>query len=111
MSASSFFETFLSKLKEQSFTIILLVGIMIYQHQMFKNSLKEHDKLYEKQIEEYKTSITKFRSILDSKEKMIIDINKEERTRMIEYEKELRLENEKYITKFIESLEKKKATK
>ena len=32
---NSFVDAFLSKLKEQSFTIIILVGIMYYQNTLF----------------------------------------------------------------------------
>lgn len=42
---SGFGETFLSKLKEQSFTIILLVGIMYYQNTIFTNQMNEYKKM------------------------------------------------------------------
>jgi len=39
---SSYGETFLSKLKEQSFTIIILVGIMYYQNTLFNKQMDEY---------------------------------------------------------------------
>ena len=42
--SSSIGETFFAKLKEQSFTIILLVGILYYQNMNFKSQFgKKHD--------------------------------------------------------------------
>ena len=42
---SGFADTFLSKLKEQSFTIIILVGIMYYQNVVFTNQMNEYKKM------------------------------------------------------------------
>ena len=47
---SSYGDTFLSKLKEQSFTIIILVGIMYYQNTLFNKQMDEYRqcrKIYE----------------------------------------------------------------
>ena len=53
MKEGSIGETFFEKLKEQSFTIILLVGILYYQNMNFKSQLVE----YKKMIDEKETLI------------------------------------------------------
>ena len=53
---SNFGDTFLSKLKEQSFTIIILVGIMWYQNNLFTTQMRE------------------YRSIIDEKEKLVLKL-------------------------------------
>jgi hypothetical protein len=40
---SSVTSTFLDKLKEQSFTIILMIGGLYYQNQMFQQQLERYD--------------------------------------------------------------------
>ena len=40
-----FTDAFFNKLKEQSFTIILLVGILYYQNNKFKDQLNEYKKM------------------------------------------------------------------
>jgi len=40
---SSVTNTFLDKLKEQSFTIILMIGGLYYQNQMFQQQLERYD--------------------------------------------------------------------
>lgn len=69
--SSSYGETFLSKLKEQSFTIILLVGIMYYQNSLFN-----------KQIDEY-------RAMIKEKEELVLKLTDDERARLVEREKYL----------------------
>ena len=64
-------DTFIGKLKEQSFTIILLVGIMYYQNMLFT-----------KQMNEYKTMILQ-------KEELILKLTEGERQRLVEREKYL----------------------
>ena len=44
---SGFMDTFLSKLKEQSFTIIVMVGIIWYQGRMMEERVAYWQKLYE----------------------------------------------------------------
>jgi hypothetical protein len=44
-----FTDTFFSKLKEQSFTIILMVGIIWYQDRMMEERVAYWQKLYEEQ--------------------------------------------------------------
>lgn len=72
-------DTFLSKLKEQSFTILILVGIMYYQNQLFTN-----------QMDEYKLMIKE-------KEDIILKITQEERDRLIAREKYLVEQRDKFI--------------
>ena len=56
-STSGFFDIFLSKVKEQSFLIILMLGIIYYQHRMMEERVGfwqkqfEQEDLYIKQIE------------------------------------------------------------
>ena len=59
-------DTFFSKLKEQSFTIILLVGILWYQNNT------------------YKTTLEGYRAQIDKKDEQIMTLMAEERQRMIE---------------------------
>jgi hypothetical protein len=42
---TGFADIFFNKLKEQSFTIILMVGILIYQNQLFKSEISRYEKL------------------------------------------------------------------
>ena len=44
-SNSGFTDVFLSKLKEQSFTIILMVGMLIYQNKVFNEQLDRSEKI------------------------------------------------------------------
>jgi len=44
--------TFLDKLKEQSFTIILMIGGLYYQNQMFQQQLSRYDAIV-KEKQEY----------------------------------------------------------
>jgi exosome complex RNA-binding protein Rrp4 len=46
---SGFADTFFSKLKEQSFTIIVMVGIIWYQGRMMEERVAYWQKLYEEQ--------------------------------------------------------------
>jgi hypothetical protein len=77
--SESFVGTFMGKLKEQSFTIILLVAIMYYQNSIFTQ-----------QLEEYKKSV-------EDREKIILDMAKEERIRLLEREKYLVQQRDKLV--------------
>lgn len=66
--SNGFVDTFLSKLKEQSFTIIILVGIMYYQNILFTQQMSEYKK------------------IIDEKEKLILKLTDDERNRLVERE-------------------------
>lgn len=71
MAAKNIGDTFVEKLKEQSFTIILLVGIMYYQNVLFT-----------KQLEEYK-------KMIQEKEQLVLKLTDDERNRLIDREKYL----------------------
>jgi len=83
MEEGSMGKTFFEKLKEQSFTIILLVGILYYQNMNFKN-----------QLEEYKKMIT-------DKETLILKLTDDERARMIERNQYLMEQRDKYVEELI----------
>jgi len=83
MKEGSIGETFFEKLKEQSFTIILLVAILYYQNMNFKN-----------QLEEYKKMIT-------DKETLILKLTDDERARMIERNQYLMEQRDKYVEELI----------
>lgn len=85
-----FTDTFFSKLKEQSFTIILLVGIMLYQNQMFS-----------KQMEEYK-------ELIDKKEDLVLKLTEEERARLIKREEYLIQQRDSFIEDMQKNLIKQK---
>ena len=64
-------DTFIGKLKEQSFTIILLVGIMYYQNMLFTQQMNE------------------YKDMIRQKEELILKLTQEERQRLLEREKYL----------------------
>ena len=76
-------ETFFAKLKEQSFTIILLVGILYYQNMNFKNQLEEYKKM------------------IDDKETLILKLTEDERARMLERNEHLMEQRDKYVEELI----------
>lgn len=76
---SNFTDSFLSKLKEQSFTIIILVGVMYYQNYLFMS-----------QMEEYK-------KVVQSKDELILKLTNDERTRLLERETYLIEQRDKFI--------------
>lgn len=71
MATKGITDTFLTKLKEQSFTIILLVGIMYYQNMLFTQQMNE------------------YKEMIRQKEELILKLTEEERGRLIEREKYL----------------------
>lgn len=77
--SGGFTDTFFTKLKEQSFTIILLVGIMFYQNMLFTDQANE----YKKMVEE--------------KEQIILKLTNEERQRLIDREKYLIEQRDKFV--------------
>ena len=78
-SSNGMFDTFFTKLKEQSFTIILLVGIMYYQNRIFTDQMDEYKKM------------------INDKEQIILKLTEEERNRLIEREKYLIEQRDKFI--------------
>jgi hypothetical protein len=77
-------DTFFSKLKEQSFTIILLVSILYYQNMVFNNQLDEYKKL------------------IDEKEALILKLTNEERERLIERTQYMTEQRDKYVDELIQ---------
>ena len=78
-SNNNFVDTFLSKLKEQSFTIIILVGIMYYQNVLFTNQMNEYKKM------------------IQDKEQLILKLTDDERSRLIDREKYLISQRDGFI--------------
>jgi hypothetical protein len=83
MKEGSIGETFFAKLKEQSFTIILLVGILYYQNMNFKSQLVEYKKM------------------IDEKETLILKLTEDERARMLERNEHLMEQRDKYVEELI----------
>ena len=86
-SISGFADTFLSKLKEQSFTIIVMVGIIWYQGRMMEERVAYWQKLYEE------------------KEAYIEQTTKEDREELLERIKYLQEQRDKYVEESINELE------
>ena len=70
---------FLSKLREQSFTIILLVGIMYYQNTVFTTQMRE------------------YRAMIDEKEKLVLKLMEGERERLLTRENYLMEQRDRFI--------------
>jgi hypothetical protein len=83
MEEGSMGKTFFEKLKEQSFTIILLVAILYYQNMNFKNQLEEYKKM------------------IEDKETLILKLTDDERARMIERNQYLMEQRDKYVEELI----------
>lgn len=83
---SGFADTFLSKLKEQSFTIIVMVGIIWYQGRMMEERVAYWQKLYEE------------------KEAYIEQTAKEDREDLMERIKYLQDQRDKYVEEEINQL-------
>jgi phosphoserine aminotransferase len=71
--------TFIDKLKDQSFTIILMIGGLYYQNQMFQQQLERYD------------------AIVKEKQEYINKIVDEERERMITREQYLMKQRDEFI--------------
>ena len=80
--SNNYGDVFLNKLKEQSFTIVLLIGIMYYQNSIFTS-----------QMDEYKLMIK-------SKEDLILKLTDDERQRLIDREKYLIEQRDGFIEMF-----------
>ena len=72
-------ETFMSKLKEQSFTILILVGIMYYQNTLFTSQMNE------------------YKLMIKAKEDLILKLTDDERQRLIDREKYLIEQRDEFI--------------
>jgi hypothetical protein len=77
--SNGFGEVFMNKLKEQSFTIIILVGIMYYQNTLFTTQMSE------------------YKSMIKEKEQLILKLTDDERNRLIEREKYLMNQRDEFI--------------
>jgi hypothetical protein len=77
--------TFLDKLKEQSFTIILMIGGLYYQNQMFQQQLSRYD------------------AIVKEKQEYINKIVDAERERMLAREQYLMKQRDEFIEMLKES--------
>jgi hypothetical protein len=77
---SGFADTFLSKLKEQSFVILLMLGVIYYQHRM----MEERVAFWQKQYEEKDQLIDK--TTKEDKEVLLQRINylQEQRDKYVE---------------------------
>jgi 5,10-methylenetetrahydrofolate reductase len=76
---SNYAETFMNKLKEQSFTILILVGIMYYQNTLFTSQMNE------------------YKAMIKSKEELILKLTDDERNRLLEREKYLMGQRDEFI--------------
>jgi hypothetical protein len=83
---SGFADTFLSKLKEQSFTILLMVGVIYYQGRMMEERVTYWQKLYEE------------------KEAYIEQTTKEDKQIMLDRIKYLQDQRDKYVDDAINEL-------
>ena len=84
---SGFTDTFLSKLREQSFTIVLMVGIIWYQGKLMEERVDYWQKLYEEQ------------------KVYIQQIEKEDKQLMLDRIEYLQQQNDKYAEDVINKLE------
>ena len=83
-SPSSFLEVFLSKLKEQSFTIVLMLGVIYFQNKMFRERIERHEEIEAKQ------------------ELLIETLNKEQKSQSLERERYLIEQRDFYVEKALE---------
>lgn len=80
---SNLIDIFIGKLKEQTFTIVLLVCVLGYQHVM-----------YTKRINEYKI-------IIAEKEKLILTLTSQERERILQKNEQIARARDEYIQQLI----------
>jgi hypothetical protein len=83
---SGFMDVFFSKFKEQSFTILIMVGVIWYQGRMMEERVAYWQKLYEE------------------KESYIVTTTKEDKTILLERIKYLQDQRDKYIEDAINKL-------
>jgi hypothetical protein len=83
--SSGFAEIFFSKLKEQSFTIILMVGMLIYQNKVFNDQLTRYEKL------------------VDEKQQYIDKLVEEQRQRSVLREQYLIQQRDTYVDDLIKN--------
>jgi hypothetical protein len=85
-SNNGFADTFLGKLKEQSFTILIMVAVIYYQHRLMEERVAYWQKLYEE------------------KEAYLEQTTKEDRENMLERIKYLQDQRDKYCDDAINEL-------
>jgi exosome complex RNA-binding protein Rrp4 len=85
-SVAGFTDTFLSKLKEQSFTILVMVGIIWYQGRLMEERVAYWQKLYEE------------------REAYVGQINKESREDLLERIQYLQEQRDKYVEESLNEL-------
>ncbi len=83
---SGFADTFLSKLKEQSFVILLMIGVIYYQHILMEERVSYWQKQYE------------------DKEVFINTTIKEDRDSMLDRIKYLQEQRDKYVEESLNEL-------
>ena len=83
--SSGFAEIFFSKLKEQSFTIILMVGMLIYQNKVCNDQLTRYEKL------------------VDEKQQYIDKLVEEQRQRSVLREQYLIQQRDTYVDDLIKN--------
>ena len=83
---SGFLEVFLSKLKEQSFVIILMLGVIYYQHRLMEERVAFWQEQYEK------------------KEAYIDQAVKEDRATALDRIEYLQTQRDKYVDEAMEEL-------
>jgi hypothetical protein len=88
-SVAGFTDTFLSKLKEQSFTILVMVSIIWYQGRLMEERVAYWQKLYEE------------------REAYIGQINKESREDLLERIQYLQEQRDKYVEESLNELKNK----
>lgn len=87
---TGFFDTFLSKLKEQSFIIILMLGGLYYQNKMFEDQLSSYKKIVEEK-----------QKVIDEKQTYVDKVVEEERQRLLKREEYLMSQRDKYVEDLI----------
>ena len=71
--SSRFFDIFLSKLKEQSFVIILMLGVIYYHNRLMEERFKFWQDQFEKQQNEIETTTKEDKEILLERIKYLQD--------------------------------------
>lgn len=75
----NFMDSFFSKLKEQSFTILLLVAVMYYQNSLFVSQMDEYKK------------------VVHDKDALILRLTNDERARLLERETYLMEQRDNFV--------------
>ena len=70
---SGFADTFLSKLKEQSFVILIMLGVIYYQHRLMEERVAFWQKQYEEQKNYIQTTNEEDKQILLDRVKYLQD--------------------------------------